>query len=129
MPAPQLPSEDEPTYDLPPAEFRARLREMDGTPQEVLDHEELMELLEPLLRADFELNDTYPPSRHPLLDGPITVFGGVNDSEVAREELEACEKVTTGPFRLRMFGGGHFYLHQQRESLIAEVSESLLRQA
>jgi medium-chain acyl-[acyl-carrier-protein] hydrolase len=125
--APQVPPDDEPIYDLPAAEFRAKLQEMEGTPQEVLEHEELMDLVEPLLRADFELIETYPPTEHPPLDVPITAFGGVTDSEVSREMLEAWEKVTTGPFRLRMFAGGHFYLHQQKGPLAAAVSESLLR--
>lgn len=127
--APQLPPKDEPTYNLPPAEFRAKLREMEGTSPEVLEHEELMELMEPLLRADFELNDSYPPSEHPPLAAPITAFGGLTDGEVERQALEAWGELTTGPFRLRMFVGGHFYLHQQKGSLIAAVSESLLHRS
>ncbi len=123
--APQLPREEEPTYDLPPAKFRARLRELNGTPQEVLDHDELMELMEPLLRADFELNETFPADGRTPLDVPITAFGGVTDHEVPRQALEAWKEVTTGRFRLRMFAGDHFYLHQQRGPLIAAVSESL----
>ncbi len=127
--APQVPNREPTTYDLPPAEFRARLQEMEGTPQEVLDHEELMELMEPLLRADFELNDTYPPSAHPPFAIPITALGGQADAEVERPDLEAWGELTTGPFRLQMFAGGHFYLHQQRRSLIRTVSEILLRRA
>jgi len=127
--APQLRYEGRTTYDLPPVEFRARLRELDGTPREVLDHEELMELMEPLLRADFELVDTYSPVGRPPLECPVTAFGGAADGEVERQELAAWEKVTTGPFLLRIFSGGHFYLHQQREPLIAAVIESLSRQA
>ncbi len=123
--APQLPPRDTSTYDLPPAEFRAKLLRMEGTPREVLDHQELMELLEPLLRADFELNDTHPPTGHPPLDVPITAFGGVRDGEVERRQLQAWREVTSGRFRLRMLAGGHFYLHQQRGSLIAAVCDSL----
>ena len=125
---PQLPREDA-TWTLPRDEFRARLREMDGTPQEVLEHEELMELMEPLLRADFELNDTYEPPERPPLELPVTAFGGIGDAEVPRETLAAWGELTTGPFRLRMFPGGHFYLHRQTAPLVAAVSEALLRRA
>lgn len=127
--APQLPPKDEPTYDLPDPEFRAKLREMNGTPQEVLDNRELMELMEPLLRADFELNDTYEPPERPPLELPVTAFGGIGDAEVPRETLAAWGELTTGPFRLRMFPGGHFYLHRQTAPLVAAVSEALLRRA
>jgi surfactin synthase thioesterase subunit len=37
-----------------------RLRELNGTPEEVLQDAELMELLLPRLRGDFELSETYP---------------------------------------------------------------------
>ncbi len=124
--APQLPPKDEPTYNLPDPEFRAKLREMNGTPQEVLDNRELMELMEPLLRADFELNDTYEPPGHPPLDLPITAFGGVEDDDVEQPALEAWGELTTGRFQLKMFAGDHFFLHPQQESLIAAVSETLL---
>ena len=123
--APQIPSDEETTYDLPKDAFRAKLRSMGGTPQDVLDHEELMSLVEPILRSDFELVDTYGPSSLPPLDLPITAFGGEKDLEVSREDMEAWRQATTGPFRLQMFSGDHFYIHNQRESLIREVSRSL----
>lgn len=57
--APQLPERHASTYDLPGAEFLEELRRLKGTPKEVLEHPELMELMLPLLRADFELIQTY----------------------------------------------------------------------
>jgi len=125
--APQVPPDEEPIYALSPEEFYEKLREFEGTPAEVLEHPELMELLEPLLRADFELNDTYEAKPDaPLLDCPITAFGGLEDKDVSRENLEAWREVTRGPFRLRMFPGGHFYLHEGRNALIAAVAQDLM---
>lgn len=126
--APQLPPDEDKTYLLPEPEFRAKLREIEGTPEAVLEHEELMELLSPLLRADFELNDTYEPFERPALDCPITALGGLEDPDVTREHVEAWGKVTTGHFRLRMFPGHHFFLHDHdgRASVIRAVTESLL---
>lgn len=124
--APRLPADDEPTYDLPDGEFRAKLEELEGTPKEVLEHPELMQLVEPLLRADFELNDTYEPSEKPPLGCPLTAFGGLEDPDVSREQLEPWREVTRGPFRLRMFAGGHFFLHDQQQALIAAVAQELM---
>lgn len=125
--APQVPPDEEPIYALPPDQFHAKLREFDGTPAEVLDHPELMELLEPLLRADFELNDTYESTTEKTpLDCPITAFGGLEDKDVDRDHLEAWREMTTGPFRMRMFPGGHFYLHQGQQALIAAVAQELM---
>jgi medium-chain acyl-[acyl-carrier-protein] hydrolase len=126
--APQLPPEDEKIYyALPADEFKERIREIQGTPEEVLDNEELMDLMLPLLRADFELVDTYPPSTAPPLDCPITAFGGLKDHEVPREELEAWGEVTSRRFRLRMFPGDHFFLNEDPRQVIHATAESLLR--
>ena len=124
--APGVAPRDEPTYDLPPDEFRAKLEELEGTPKAVLDHPELMELMEPLLRADFELNDTYEPSGKPPLDSPVTVFGGLEDPDVEREHLEHWKEVTRAEFRLRMFAGGHFFLHDHQATVTASVAEELM---
>ncbi len=125
--APQLPPDPDEDYKLPDPELIERLREFNGTPAEVLEHPELMELMLPLLRADFELNDTYEPVAHSPLECPVTAFGGLEDQETPRDELEAWSEVTGGTFRLRMFPGDHFYLNEHRSRLIQAVVEDLLR--
>ena len=122
------PPDEEPTYKLPPDEFRAKLEELEGTPRAVLEHPELMELMEPLLRADFELNDTYEPSASGAtpLECPVTAFGGLEDSDVEREHLEPWQKISQGQFRLRMFAGGHFFLHELQSAVTAAVAQELM---
>ncbi|HKG20773.1 MAG TPA: alpha/beta fold hydrolase, partial [Blastocatellia bacterium] len=57
--APQLPVEDRAVYGLPDPEFIDELRRLNGTPKEVLENRELMQLMIPLLRADFAVCGTY----------------------------------------------------------------------
>ena len=57
--APQIPHRAPPIHALPDDEFLAELRRLNGTPRELLDHEELMEVMLPILRADFALYETY----------------------------------------------------------------------
>ena len=126
--APQLPPDPDDDYKLPDDQLIERLREYNGTPAEVLQNPELMELMLPLLRADFELNDTYEPIAHPALLCPVTAFGGIEDEETTRDELEAWTGITEGAFKLRMFPGDHFFLHPYQDLLIQAVLEDLLRQ-
>lgn len=127
--APQLEGDGKHYYDLPDDEFRERLREIEGTPEEVLDNRELMELMMPLLRADFELIDTYPPTLHDPFDLPVTAYGGLGDDEVPEDDVEAWSAITKGPFKKRMFAGGHFFLNEQgtRNALLGAVADDLLR--
>ncbi len=125
--APHLPQDDEPIYALPDPEFKTKLRELNGTPEMVLEHPELMELMLPLLRADFELVDCYQPFRAEPLSYPIVAFGGLRDEEVSREDLEAWKEATTAAFRLRMFPGDHFFIHSDRDAVVRALAEDLLR--
>ena len=111
--APQQPPREDPIHDLPEAEFRQRLRELNGTPEEVLDHPELMELLGPLLRADFALNETYVETPGEPLACPITAFGGDADPEVTVDDLRLWSERTTGPFQLHVYPGDHFFLNAE----------------
>lgn len=124
--APQVPNEDRQLYNLDDDEFRVELEKLEGTPKEVLEHPELMELMMPLLRADFEINDTYRiASVEATLGCPVTALGGLGDHDVAREHLEPWKELTRGRFRLRMLPGGHFFIHEQRMAVLDAVAESL----
>lgn len=127
--APQRPSDRRPLHALPEDEFREELRTLDGTPEEILEHPELMELFAPILRADFELCETYAYRPGEPLDLPISAFGGLEDPDVGRDDLQAWRDHTRAGFRLRMFPGGHFFLHGARRELVHALSEDLMRLA
>ena len=125
--APHVPESDPPTYNLPDAEFLKELRRLNGTPQEVLEHTELIELMMPLLRADFEVVQTYHYAPGPPLDCPITAFGGLQDVEVRREYLDGWHNYTTVAFTLRMMPGDHFFLHTAQRLLLQILAQELQR--
>ena len=124
--APQFNYEELPSHDLPEPEFIERLRKLNGTPQEVLDHPELMQLMLPLLRADFSVCETYRHEVEPPLDCPVTVFGGMGDVEIPRERLEPWREHTTSSFSLHMFPGDHFFIHSAQDEIIRVISQKLL---
>ena len=123
--APQFSDEEPPTHDLPEPEFIERLRELNGTPQEVLDHPELMQLMIPLLRADFSVCETYPYEVEPPLNCGLTVFGGVGDLEVPRDKIEQWREHTTSSFSLHMFPGDHFFIHSAQDEITRLISRVL----
>ncbi|HEY0407822.1 MAG TPA: thioesterase II family protein [Pyrinomonadaceae bacterium] len=126
--APQLREEGRRTiYDLPEAEFLEELCRLNGTPPEVLRHPELMSFMLPMLRADFELIETYRYSAGPPLDCPITALGGAQDEDVSRESLQAWRERTTADFSLHMLPGDHFFLHSASSLLLKILSQELLR--
>lgn len=123
--APQLPDPDPPTHTGSDAEFIEHLRKLKGTPEEVLNHPELMALMLPLLRADFEAVETYRHTDAPPLACPVSAYGGLRDSAVPREHLEAWRVQTTADFVLRMFDGDHFFIHQAAPQLLRTLGREL----
>jgi medium-chain acyl-[acyl-carrier-protein] hydrolase len=125
--APQIPHRTPPIHTLPDNEFLAELRRLNGTPRELLDHEELMEVMLPILRADFALYETYLYSTEPLLNCPISAFGGLLDRRVNESDLEAWRSQTSASFSLRMFPGDHFFLNEPLvlQALSQELQSSL----
>jgi surfactin synthase thioesterase subunit len=123
--APPIPERTAAKYDLPETEFIEQLRNLNGTPPEIFEQPELMRLLVPLLRADFELCQTYVYDPGPPLDCPIAIFGGLEDDEVSYEELEGWRSYTTGAFSLRMLPGDHFFIRTSQSQLLEMVSEDL----
>ena len=123
--APQVPAREEDIHDLPEPEFVAKLRELNGTPEEVLQHAELMRLLIPVLRADFAVNETYVFRSEEPLDLGISAFGGLGDAEVTREDIVGWSEHARGPFRLRMLPGDHFFLHSARDLIAESVARDL----
>ena len=123
--APHIP-EPRPLYHLPEEEFIRELRRFSGTPEAVLQSAELMEMFVPMLRADFELDETYVYSGNDdLLICPISVFGGSEDKEAKREELEAWRQHTTGTFTLQIFQGDHFFIKSSQSLLLHSISRVL----
>ena len=121
--APQIPHRGPSIHTLPDKEFLMELRRLSGTPSELLDHEELMEIMLPILRADFALYETYLYSIEPPLNCPISAFGGLQDSKVSDSDLEAWRAQTSVSFSLQMFPGDHFFLKQPLllRSLVQEL--------
>lgn len=123
--APQLPRLETNTFDLPETEFVEALRKLQGTPPEVLQHPELMQLMLPLLRADFALCETYAYAVEPPLDCPLSVFGGLDDNDIEREQLEAWAGQTNGTTKVRMLPGDHFFINTQQSLLLRVLTQDL----
>lgn len=123
--APQIADPDLPIYNLPEPEFVAELRRLKGTPEGVLQQPELMQMLLPCLRADFEMGSTYEYVADEPLPYPISALGGLADPEISRADLEAWREHTRAKFVLRMLPGEHFFLLTTRTQLLQMIALDL----
>lgn len=106
-------------------ELRQRLRALGGTPVEILDDDELMERIMPMVRADFVLVERYRALPHAQVTVPITVLRGSSDALVDAADAERWQLRSNAAFRMIEVPGGHFFLDEQRAKVLSEVAKDL----
>jgi medium-chain acyl-[acyl-carrier-protein] hydrolase len=125
--APTVPNRLPPLSHLPDHAFVAEINSRyGGIAPEILQHQDVLNLLLPCLRADIAALENFVPPARPPLDIPIAAFGGDSDGQAPVENLEPWRQETTADFGVRVFPGGHFYLDPLRDKVLAEV-EAVLR--
>lgn len=124
MRAPHIPP-DRHAHMLADPELIQHLRNLNGTPFEVLENSELRELFLPLVRADLRLVETYLQTSRSPLPLPITVFGGIEDPTASAAELNGWALHTQASCTVRLLPGDHFFIHQQAQVMAASILKSL----
>jgi medium-chain acyl-[acyl-carrier-protein] hydrolase len=126
--APHMPDSDPPTAHLSDVMFISELKRLNGTPQEILQNNELMQLVLPVLRADFKAAESYRYTDEPALAIPFTVFGGEQDEGSSTEkEMKEWRQHTTSDFSTKLLSGDHFFLHENEEKLLKELAVEIIK--
>ncbi|MFD5506444.1 thioesterase II family protein [Streptomyces sp. NPDC127051] len=94
------------SWRLPPDEFFARVREDGYLPDELLDDPDLLDLVEPALRADYRAIESHAHEPEPI-DAPILALLGTGKHAVPVEDVVSWAKWTSVGFHLEMLSGGH----------------------
>jgi medium-chain acyl-[acyl-carrier-protein] hydrolase len=122
--APQLPPREK-IHCLPEKEFLSELMRYGGMPTEVLEDEELLPLVLPIVRDDFALYEEYSFRVDDPLPVPISVFGGLSDQAVPIGDLLAWGQHTTKSFQCHFYGGGHFFLFDAELPVIDDLQRDI----
>lgn len=123
--APGHPSADAPAHALPDAAFLEAVRARGGLDEELLANEELVELVLPILRADFTWYETYRPAQGALLDCPVTAYAGRADDLIDLAGVRRWGELTTGPFKVHILDGDHFAAWRAPERIAGHLGAAL----
>lgn len=118
--APHIP-EPSPLHHLPEEEFLRELQRFSGTPEEILQDRDLMNVYVPIIRADLALEETYAFQEEPPINVPVTAFYGVRDDETPKAVMEPWGTHTTSPFELISMPGDHFFIRTATRPLMASM--------
>lgn len=102
-----------------------RISALGGIPAELARHPSLIRICLPAMRADLHLSETYRPAGGPALRCPITALVGDADPLVSVPQAGQWRNFTRSRFTLRVFEGGHFFLAEQADEVIAAIREQV----
>jgi surfactin synthase thioesterase subunit len=99
----------------------AALTDLGGTSPEILKESELLALILPPLRADYEMLDSYTRSSAAVVHCPITTIGGRDDLSVSLVQMQPWKSLTRSSFASWLLPGDHFYLAKYPDELAGVV--------
>lgn len=103
------------------------IRRQDCAGSELLEDGDLRALFLPILRADYQVAETYRRQELTTLACPLDVLLGDRDEEVSSSEAQGWEIASRQHLVLKRFPGGHFYLIEQRCAVIEHLMRRLDR--
>lgn len=100
----------EPAYKKPDEEFLAYLMKLGGVPEELVAMPDLLQMVLPILRADFELLDHYRiAANRALLGVPLLAIASPQDHSMRTSDVDRWGEVVAGDCHRLDVQGGHFY--------------------
>jgi surfactin synthase thioesterase subunit len=116
---------DEKSHTLDNASIVAEIDGLNGTDSLVLANDEILDMVLPVIRADYKAIETYSPEPGLTVRCPLTVLIGDADPKVTVEEATAWRRHTNDEFELAIFDGGHFYLNEHEADIRARIEAYL----
>ncbi|MCM6774304.1 alpha/beta fold hydrolase [Nocardia sp. CDC159] len=107
-------------------DFRSAVKQLGGTPSEILDNPTMMKIFSPTIRADIELAELWG-DRHAgrPISAPITALYGRTDPIDTRTAMSGWSAHTSGGFEIVEMPGGHFFPETHRDALLDVIVDRL----
>lgn len=103
-------------------DFVAELKELGGMPSELLDNQELLDFVLPIIRADFTLAENNSLTLATKLNCPI--FAMMGNEEEHASDIRNWNNLTHSAFHYKIFDGGHFFLHAHPYKIAEFIKEA-----
>ena len=114
-----------PLHQMSDDEFVDAVRALNGTPDELFAHPELLALVMPVLRADFQLVETWTPTREVPLAIPTSLHLANRDRLAPPASATRWEPFLTSAPAVKIYTGDHFFLGPQAGPLTRNLSADL----
>lgn len=101
-----------------------------GLPETIINNQEMLKMILPILRDDVTMADNYHPViTEPELDCDITVLYGHGDQIYSGEDINLWEECTSGKCSSLGFDGNHFYFNipENKLAICEYINKTLIQ--
>jgi pyochelin biosynthesis protein PchC len=105
--------------------IRSKVQRLGGAAPGLIESKLFEEHFLPILQADFQLVDSFSRSFPQVLPCKLLALAGSEDPEVPLEQIRAWAATAGGGYDLKIFEGGHFFLHSAHDEVISFVNRTL----
>ncbi|WP_017416375.1 thioesterase II family protein [Clostridium tunisiense] len=123
---PSCESVEEKVHNLPNEVFIDRIIQLDGTPEELKRHKEILAMFVPMLRSDFKICETYKyTEKKEKIKCDISLLNGIKDPN-APKDGSSWEKYSCREIKSYIFQGNHFFINNSMERITEIVNDTLV---
>ncbi|ASA21613.1 thioesterase II family protein [Paenibacillus donghaensis] len=124
---PHLRYGEEQLHKLPDDQFLQEIIKLGGTAQELVNNAELMRIFLPIIKSDYRIYELYAGNDQCVkLPVDCTVMLGIDDPLMPAENGPEWARHISGSMQIHKLPGGHFFLHDQQEDVIATIQDTLV---
>lgn len=110
---------------LPDAIFLEEATKYNGVPSDILQNQEFLDVWLPILRADFQVLETYISPQDYSLSCDLVGLGGLDDIMVPPSSVKMWSPYTSGAFSSFFYPGNHFYINTEYAQIIKLILQKI----
>ncbi|HVI48348.1 MAG TPA: alpha/beta fold hydrolase [Chitinophaga sp.] len=106
-------------------DFIQEVKDLNGSPEEILSNDELLDYIEPILRNDFRVTENYIYTPGEKLNIPMTVITGTREDMTA-EDIQLWQRETSVKVDFRRMPGHHFFIYKYPFEIVQIIAKKLV---
>lgn len=113
------------THTLNEEEFIEEIMKLGGTPKELLEHKELLDLFLPVIRKDYKIAEQYVfNDKNVQFNSDLVVLYGTKD-EATYEEMLEWKAYSSRSCNFYSFEDGHFFINNYTQQIVDLINNKL----
>lgn len=105
----------------------AHLKEIGGTPREIINNDKMLRLILPILKSDLRILHCVNQIIDPIASSLIT-YAGCHDSIAPSKDVTGWNKFTKSKYHHKEFKGSHFFLWESETEVVNDIKKRIHRE-